>query len=93
MESPLVMDSNEIKFEDQDRFINHQQQRSILQPFDCKDTWADLHKQLNDSVEYTDFFRFSQNIYKNRINNDVNFLDIMEDPEEIRSGFRYLQSR
>ena len=93
MESPLVMDSNEIKFEDQDRFINHQQQRSILQPFDCKDTWADLHKQLNDSVEYTDFFRFSQSIYKNRINNDVNFLDIMEDPEEIRSGFRYLQSR
>ena len=92
MESPLVTDSNEMKIED--HFINHQQkQRPILQPFDCKDTWADLHKQLNDSVEYTDFFRFSQSIYKNRINNDVNFLDIMEDPEEIRSGFRYLQSR
>uniref|UniRef100_A0A7M5WZY9 Uncharacterized protein n=2 Tax=Clytia hemisphaerica TaxID=252671 RepID=A0A7M5WZY9_9CNID len=82
------MDSNEIIFNNQKH-----KQRSIMQPFDCKDTWADLHKQMNDSVEYTDFFRFSQSIYKNRINNDVNFLDIMENPEEIKSGFRYLQSR
>uniref|UniRef100_A0A7M5UWC2 Uncharacterized protein n=1 Tax=Clytia hemisphaerica TaxID=252671 RepID=A0A7M5UWC2_9CNID len=88
MESPLAMDSNEIIFDNQKH-----KQRSIMQPFDCKDTWADLHKQMNDSVEYTDFFRFSQSIYKNRINNDVNFLDIMENPNEMKSGFRYLQSR
>ena len=57
-----------------------------------EDVWGQLIDLINKSTSTKRSFRQSEDIYRNRIRNDVKDLDVLSS-EEVKSGYHYLYSR
>ena len=57
-----------------------------------EDVWSQLIDLINKSTSTKISFRRSEDIYRNRIRNDVKDLDVLSS-EEVKSGYHYLYSR
>ena len=57
-----------------------------------EDVWSQLIHLMDKSTSTKRSFRRSEDIYRNRIRNDVKDLDVLSS-EEVISGYHYLYSR